>query len=343
MRKQRRWLAVTFVLTSMVVIASAGAWACTSNAALSDIAPANAPAGSTVTVSGVRFTEAERGVEIRITDAVSGSGRLIAITTGPTFSVQVEIPALAPGRYTVVAYGRESDGSLAGQAARFFEVTAGGPSSGAETDPSRAPAANSGPTTTAVPPEPSGASAGTGGASQVTTTSPVATAGTTEGEVPQEHSPAPQPGDASASRAEGTPASALTEARRGAAPLTVATPAPARPTTISPPRTGSAARDMVATSDAPTVRDTAVAPSTGVGHEAFPGLPSAVMPATFGDYDGPIGRPLWMTTEGGDGPSPSVPHLVIGGTMLGLGLVAMLAGFGVVDGRRQRARTTANR
>lgn len=66
-------------------------------------------AGNRVTVDGFRF--ASGPVEVRWTAL---DGPLLASTNGPSFTVEVDIPRVEPGMYSIVALSRTVDGSVGG-------------------------------------------------------------------------------------------------------------------------------------------------------------------------------------------------------------------------------------
>lgn len=114
------------------VLGVAGAaWACTISATVS-VAPGEGRPGSTVTVEGERF---DGTVEIRWSEG----DRLLARTSGASFSVAVQIPAdAAPGTtYYIVGIGRMADGQVLGKNQAPFHVPATSGSTGTDPDPNR--------------------------------------------------------------------------------------------------------------------------------------------------------------------------------------------------------------
>lgn len=116
MLNTRRRLAFVLVTAAFTVVFGAWAWACTSNARLDPVQPAEGPARSIVTVTGAGFYPQ---VDIRW---ASDSGPLLARTTA-SFTVDVTIPDVAPGTYYIVAVSRGSQGDV-WQRASTFTVTA---------------------------------------------------------------------------------------------------------------------------------------------------------------------------------------------------------------------------
>ena len=98
MRSSARVTAVSLAMACVVLGIAGLAWACTPQATISLI-PRSARAGEPVTVNGSRFEDTP--VEIRWNDA---GGPLLAVASGPEFSVQITAPAdAADGVYFVVA------------------------------------------------------------------------------------------------------------------------------------------------------------------------------------------------------------------------------------------------
>lgn len=331
MKTHRRGIAIAFGVGAMVLIASATAWACTSSAALNPISPASAAPGATVTVSGRQFTEAERGVEVRLTSSGSSTGTLLAVATGPSFSVNVQVPSVSAGRYTVVAYGRESDGSMAGQAATSFEVTAGAPAQpqgtawsqqtqpdaqvpapGTSSPGSAAPPPAEQPqptgSTTSAQPQPAGATT----SAQPVDTTAAQPAGATTSAQPV-GTTAGQPAGATAAQ---SPATATARSKAGVAP------APARATTP----VGSSGKATTETSAAPVVGEDQAADLLPTDAETDQRRGSASASR----------RPWGTLDEQASSSSVRAPQLAIGVGMLAVGLVALFAGFGVLEGRRRR-------
>ena len=77
------------------------------------------PAGSQVLVVGLGF-DAAKPVEVRW-GSVDGEG--LGRASGPDFSVDVVIPDVAPGLYTLVVASRQDDGALGSAGSTEFLVT----------------------------------------------------------------------------------------------------------------------------------------------------------------------------------------------------------------------------
>lgn len=91
-----------------------------------NIDPRSGPAGTTVTVTGSRFST---GAEVQIRWGGSGTSLLLATTTGPEFSVEVTVPHVRPGdfQYGIVATDfNEQTGEWRGSSAPF-QLDFGGP------------------------------------------------------------------------------------------------------------------------------------------------------------------------------------------------------------------------
>ncbi len=99
MRSHRISIAALSVLTLAVVLAGAAlAWACAPQAAIG-VAPRFGASGSEATVRGKDFVAGEL-VQIRWETA---TGPLMAVATGPEFSVTVEIPEASAGVHYITA------------------------------------------------------------------------------------------------------------------------------------------------------------------------------------------------------------------------------------------------
>lgn len=116
----RRVMFGTIGVLAVVLASVSLAWACVPQASLT-LSPTSGAAGSTVTAKGSGFT-ADQPVEIRWG---SKTGPVLKTSTGPSFSVPITIPAVAPGVYYVSAAetGEHSDHSATIAA---FRVTAPG-------------------------------------------------------------------------------------------------------------------------------------------------------------------------------------------------------------------------
>jgi len=126
-RRVRRSLLSVFAALAVVVGAAALAWACTPQAYLylspSSIAPSAAPggtaspAGATVTVTGKGFVPGPVAIHL-------DSGPALATATGPDFSIQVQLPAMAAGVHYLRGVAYQPDGVVAGDASRALLVRA---------------------------------------------------------------------------------------------------------------------------------------------------------------------------------------------------------------------------
>lgn len=94
----RRHIAVATAVTALLLGAVSLAWACVPQASLS-LNPTSGPAGSAVNARASGFT-AGQPVEIRWG---SKTGPVLKTSTGPSFTVPITIPAVAPGVYYVSA------------------------------------------------------------------------------------------------------------------------------------------------------------------------------------------------------------------------------------------------
>jgi len=119
-----------------MVVGVAIAWACTPQAFITAISPGSGPAGTNIAVTGARFIPAQDGqVELRWD---SENGILLAQATasarredesgavtdpGGDFTAAISAPDVPAGTYAVVVVSRANDGSIAGIGRRAFTVT----------------------------------------------------------------------------------------------------------------------------------------------------------------------------------------------------------------------------
>ena len=231
---------------ALLVGFGAAAWACSPAASVARIIPEFGPAGTEVTVSGTYYTTQ---VEIHWATA---NGPVLATLAGPTFARKVTVPANAsPGVYAIVALGRDTDGSIAGQAASTFEVTTPTPT----------------PTASTVPPAPT-----------VTQPDPVATptnSSTTNGPATQATPSAVQTGVAlpavtgfgAATQESQKQAPAATRSVSTAAPAARPATAPAAVTAVVPPGVPAAVAPVTAT---PAPAAAAPTAATSAGPDSAP-------------------------------------------------------------------------
>lgn len=129
--RQKRLGISGFVVAAVVAATASLAWACTGlpqinvdsrraagpdSEAGGDIA--SGPPGTRVFINGTEFGSGP--VELRWD---SMTGKLLATTTGPSFSVAVTIPQATPGVYTILAVQSDDARNATGQARTPFEVT----------------------------------------------------------------------------------------------------------------------------------------------------------------------------------------------------------------------------
>lgn len=305
------------------VLGVAGAaWACT-NAATVSVAPGEGRPGSTVTVEGDRF---DGTVEIRW----SAGDRLLARTSGPSFSVAVQIPAdAAPGTtYYIVGTGRMADGKVLGKNQAPFHIPGTSGSTGTDTEPSgdrktsgtlTRPSGSSDPQ-----PEPTEASSPS---SADATTSPSPSA--------DGPSPAPAAGEAEESGVAGrAPRPAGDTSQAGAARRSVSA---ATSKSAPAPAVGTrAAAEQPAAANAPTVVDEeaqpAVAPSgRSVNADVWSGFQTGA--------DAARGPSLLAQPPASGGGS----HLGAGVALLSVGLLALTLGVAGAAATRRRAVRVAHR
>lgn len=112
-----RLLAVGAAAPGLLAWASA-AWACSSAAQMGRISPTAALSDQELTVTGTYFVH---DVEVRWAGL---NGPVLGRAIGPTFSMRITVPEVAPGVYGVTAIGRNPDGSIAGQSSSTLKVLA---------------------------------------------------------------------------------------------------------------------------------------------------------------------------------------------------------------------------
>jgi len=111
------------VVAAVFLVFASAAWACvagTSGPRLTGISPTQVTGGSTTTVSGAGW--AADAVALRLS-----SGASLGTAYGPSFSVQVQVPQIASGFYSVLAAQGATEVSMPIQVAR---VGAGGDPTG---------------------------------------------------------------------------------------------------------------------------------------------------------------------------------------------------------------------
>lgn len=303
----RRVLIATSAALAAATVTAALAWACTPQAYI-ELSRASASPGGTVTVRGRGFIPRE--VQIRWNGS---SGPLLAKATGPDFSVEVTVPREGPGTYYPHAVARGSDGLVVGDAHRPLRVLGT-----AVPDASLSPASGKGEARarTEGRSQRSGASPGTRGAAPGSG----APRGT-RGAAPGSEGP---PGTRRATPGSG--ASAPARAKGGGAAGPVRGVSPEHPVTADAPSSAEGS------SSAPG----GAAPETGEAPASPPSARAATADlwSGFASGEGPAllsGAPDTATPGAGPG-----GQLVAGATLLGLALVAVLAGL-AVQARRRRA------
>jgi len=294
----RRVLIATSAALAAATVTAALAWACTPQAYI-ELSRASASPGDTVTVTGRGFIPRE--VQIRWNGS---SGPLLAKATGPDFSVEVTVPRAGPGTYYPHAVARGADGLVVGDAHRPLRVLGT-----AVPDASLSPASGKGE-----------ARARTEGRSQ------------RSGAAPGTRAAAPGSGGLSGNRgaAPGSDGPASARARAGGVARPVGEVSPERPLRAD---TAASARGISSVSGG------ALGASAAKADGAPPSTPSeraatADLWSGFASGEGPA--LLWggsNTATIGAGPGG---QLVAGATLVGLALVAMLAGL-AVQARRRRA------
>lgn len=118
----RRFVQALLCLAATGVVGANLAWACTPSASVA-VDPGRGSAGEPTTFRGSGFPD--RPVELRWDSA---SGPLLATATGPSFSVSVTVPRVAPGIYTILAVPRTDGTPYAARVA--FTVTGAGQAAG---------------------------------------------------------------------------------------------------------------------------------------------------------------------------------------------------------------------
>lgn len=323
LRTVRRWVLAATGVTALGLGGATFAWACTSQPVTffgSADGAASGPAGQPVTVRGENWVDA-RPVEIRWNSA---TGTVLASTPqamGPSFSSSITIPSEArPGIHTIyfIQYERRSSGEvLTGTARLPFEVTrattgssdpagpGGGSDQGSNATSTNAAEADEGRQSSGS----AGQSFGSLGSSSADSSSPGSSPAISEAAV----GPVPQ-GSAGSRSSSGpvTASSPALAAQRGQS----GTPAPATPTQPAPAGPGEERN----------------APSLAAGSatsDLWSGFNSAA--------NGSLLPSLSGTEATSAGPGSS---LAIGFSLLGAGMLTMLAGFGVAELRRKRVLAT---
>lgn len=304
-------LVATSSLIGLILVGGL-AWACTPSAYLNPLEPSQGAQGTRVTVTGAKFEPRE--VEIRWNGR---EGAMLGTASGPSFSVQVTIPAAADGVYYVTAVQRVAGGSDLSQVrSQPFDVVS---AESQVLQPRQAPVqnGNSTPSQSPAPGETQPA-----GAPSTQPGSPAPAAQRPAGGV-DISIPIPDGGAEPASRApsgtqaQTTPAQAASSsspAAQSPASAREAGQAPASQQTAAPAPTGDQPAPAAA---APSSRSTTTdlwsgfAPFQGASRAAT-GLDSA------------------NSTSGG------VPSM-IGAGILAVGLAALLAGFALAGSQRRRA------
>lgn len=321
MRVKRLTLGVG-VGAGLLIGLSSLAWACTSQAWLGDITPTAGPPGTRATVTGKNF--APGPVEIRWN---TNGGTVLATASGPSFSVAVTIPEVAPDVYTVVAVARQGT-TIIGQASTAFEVT---PAAAAERGGYTSSTGDGGQTggTQARTSTGSARAPGSSGSS----TSPADASATTSTEGGDAAFPAEEDAAApSGSRGVASGGNAqVATTPAGAAGSAAARTASAAALAGTPGGVGAAV--PLAGQATPAV--------ASEGRESQAATPSARTvwgdPAS-GFSDGLAARGASILDDHGSSSGPS--HAALGVSALSLGLVALSGGFGLAEARRRRARAT---
>lgn len=272
------------------------AFACSTTTVQITSGSASGTVGSQYQVSGEAFGSSQYGpVEIRWN---SITGNQLASAPGPSFSVPVTIPKVAPGLYYIVAVQHAlADNSVAGKSTVPYRVVASPP----EPTPAPAPAPSGDPTLTAASPslDPTPAPA--------VASSPSA---------PSAAVSAPTSPSASSS----PPAPAQSTAPSSPVPSRATAASPAQPArSASPLRPSSAASTVAAVTPVTTTNDATVVPPSV---EAVTGP----APAPRAGFSG-----LEVPPQNAHGSSSAV-----GAAMLSLGAIAAMASFWVALLRRRR-------
>lgn len=123
-RSRRSWPYLTGGLGLLVLILVAGgAWACVPQPFVFLEPASSGPAGSEVTVQGLRFGEPD--IEIRWQ---TPDGPTLTTATGTDFSVPVIIPQAPPGLYALLVIARAPGGGIDSVQRAMFQVTEEGSS-----------------------------------------------------------------------------------------------------------------------------------------------------------------------------------------------------------------------
>lgn len=120
MRIGRRIGFMVWMAMALALCVASLAWACTKDAGISG-SPSELPPGSMMTVEGMAFYEGGK-VEVYLEDP-NRVLTLVATATGPSFTVQVRVPAdAAEGTHYLVAYGYNEEGQQEGSAQASITV-----------------------------------------------------------------------------------------------------------------------------------------------------------------------------------------------------------------------------
>lgn len=302
------------VVAAVVLGAASFAWACTPQARVSGMSPDSGTPGSKTTLSAENFTPGP--VEIRWNGS---SGRELATAQGPSFSVNVIIPNVRPGFYTIVAVQRNGT-SIVGKASSTFEVI---PASATE----------------------SGGYTYAGGTSEQGPQG-AATEGSVNGSQPSRGTSSPTPGN---TQGGALPAGSQSYGNAGAAfPSESGTSAAAGEVAVG--SQGSRSVGSVAGSRAATAGGMAKEASSGTATDVAATSevdePAVRSGSALGDMwsgfeDGSMKSDASLTEPAVGVATPS--PLAAGGGILSLGLLAMFAGFGAAEARRRVALANPHR
>jgi hypothetical protein len=316
-----RALSVALAILAVAACGAAVAWACTPSAFISVQGAGGqdfGPAGSQATVQGSGFSDGAK-VQIRWNSA---DGPTLATATGPRFSVAVTIPAnAADGVYYIVATAVDSEGNPR-QAPAPFRVG----------EPTRSPGGGSG----------SGSDSGSGGSPAASAPAPTATPGGS--------GPAPGTGSGVTSGGNTVLGGRIKYIVSGAGP----TRAHGGGLATLPSGQAVFAGSVAAPRQA--VFAGSVAPGQAVFAGSVPqsGLRGAAAKrgslgqSKTAPSQRSAGGDLWSGFSGGKGRTAGLDDagapssgpgagLYVGIGLVGVGLAALLAGFGVPELRRRRA------
>ncbi len=324
-RRARRTATILVGLGAIVLSAAALAWACTPQAAIS-AAPGSGPSGTRVTITGTSFTPGA----VRIHWG-SSTGPVIGAATGPEFTTTVTIPQSRADVYYIRAVGPEGSGSAS------FEVTV---------PAGTAPAPGGG----------GGTTPGGGGAGNAPGGNQGATPGGNQGATPGGEQGATAPGAGGGGRTTGD---LRTSGGGGGGSNTTTGRSGGGSDVTTRPR--ALPRDNAQTSPTPAIRmvsgrrvfgGSVASPGAGVRGSSAP-TPNGASAAGRSGSPAANGAGGGVESAGsaGDRPAdvasladPAMPQaqparspLLLGIGLLGIGLVAMFAGFLVAVVRRRRA------